>query len=266
MVGAGVTDKRAYFKMDVGYLSNPKIATLLEEHPRAILLHVECIAYATQHLTDGVVPMRLAMRLACAEQCHLDLLLDLGLLLRHDSTNVLVHDYLEHQRSAEEVGKASDKGKRAAEARWSPAPGIASSNAPSMPDAMPNPMPRKREREKEEKTSSTDVEDRFDDFWAAYPRKVSKKNAKTKWDGLMKRRIDPDRIISGAKVYARACVGVQAEHIKHPDGWLNGERWEDDVRPITSAAGARPLQPVPYYGPGRTISPEELDRLDGRTS
>lgn len=143
-----MTDKRAYFKLDVGYLSNPKIAALLDEHPRAILLHLECIAYATQHLTDGVVPMRLAMRLACSEQCDLDLLLQSGLLVQRNSVNVEVRDYLEHQRSASEVKAAADKGRRAAEARWEDAQSNASSNAPSMPDALPNPMPREREKER----------------------------------------------------------------------------------------------------------------------
>jgi hypothetical protein len=142
--------------MDVGYLSNPKIAALLDEHPRAILLHLECIAYAAQHLTDGIVPMRLAMRLACSEQCDLDLLLQSGLLIQRDSVNVEVRDYLEHQRSATEVKAAADKGRRAAEARWEDAQRNASSNAPSMPDALLNPMPRERE-EKEVKDSSSEI-------------------------------------------------------------------------------------------------------------
>ena len=104
---------------------------------------------------------------------------------------------------------------------------------------------------------STAVEDRFDEFWDIYPRKVSKKNAKTKWDTLMKRRIDPDRIISGAKVYARAVATLQPEHIKHPDGWLNGERWEDDVRPPTQPY----LQPVPAYTAPPAADPDNLPWL-----
>ena len=126
-----MSDKRPYFKVDVGYFSNPKIGLLLDEHPRAILLHLACIAYATQHATDGVVPVRLAMRQACAEQCDLEMLLQYGLLEREDA-NLRVHDYLEHQRSSSEVKSASDKGKRAAEVRWSSPSG----NAPSMPDAL----------------------------------------------------------------------------------------------------------------------------------
>jgi hypothetical protein len=146
--GAGlVADKRAYFRLDVGYLANPKVAELAEDYPRAVLLHLQCIAYATQHATNGIVPVRLAMRQACAEQCDIDLLLQCGLLVRVDDRNVEVHDYLEHQRSADEVKSASDKGKKAAEARWAKEQDDARSIAPSMPDAMP--------RENREKDSST---------------------------------------------------------------------------------------------------------------
>lgn len=145
-----MADKRPYFKVDVGYFGNPKIGLLLDDHPRAILLHLTCIAYATQHATDGVVPMRLAMRQACAEQCDLEMLLQCGLLEQED-TNLRVHDYLEHQRSSSEVKNASDKGRRAAEARWG--------NAPSMPDAQLDAMQREREREKDSSSPTADAAD-----------------------------------------------------------------------------------------------------------
>lgn len=141
-----MADKRAYFTLDVGYLMNPKIAPLLDAQPRAVLLHIQCIAYAAQHLTDGVVPMLLAMRLACAEQCDLDALVQCGLLEDLGNGTVAVHDYLEHQRSASAVKRASDKAKLAARSRWDDAP----SNAPSMPDALPDAMPREKERKREE--------------------------------------------------------------------------------------------------------------------
>lgn len=128
-----MADTRYFFKMDVGYLDNPKICELIEDHPHAILLHVFCIGYSKQHGTNGRVPMRLAMRRACAEQCDLDMCLALGLLTMDDYSHLLVHDYLEHQSSAEEDKARSDKGKRAAEARWSGAKGNAPGNAPSIP-------------------------------------------------------------------------------------------------------------------------------------
>jgi hypothetical protein len=217
--GARVTDKRAYFKMDVGYLTNPKVTALVEEHPRAVLLHLQCIAYATQHFTNGIVPVRLAMRLACSEQCDLDLLVQCGLLIDHGNGNAEVHDYLEHQRSAEEVKAASDKGRRAAEARWSDASG----NAPSMPDALPNPMPRKREREKEQ-------EGRFDEFWDLYPKKESKQAALRKWNTTVK-AVSARDILDGLQrsVDYWQSKGTERQFIPAPDVWLNKGRWADEL-------------------------------------
>jgi hypothetical protein len=149
-----VADKRAFYVMDVGYFDNPKIAPLVEDHPRAVILHQVCIAYGAQHLTNGRVPMRLALLHACAEQCDLDLLVHYGLLERLDERTVQVHDYLEHQRSADSVKKASDKGKQAADARWS----NARSNARSMPDALPGAMPRKTDRKTTPAETRMDVE------------------------------------------------------------------------------------------------------------
>lgn len=149
-----MADKRAYFTLDVGYLMNPKIAPLLDTQPRAVLLHIQCIAYSAQHLTDGRVPVHLAMRLACAEHCDLAMLIEMGLLLDQNDGTVLVHDYLEHQRSSTAVKRASEQGKRAAAKRWEAGEDGAASNAPS----MPNPMPRKKER----KTLSATLAERPD--------------------------------------------------------------------------------------------------------
>ena len=111
-------DKRAYFQTDVGYFDNPKLADLVEDHPRAVILHLRAIAYCAQHLTDGIFPMRLVMRLACASQCDFDLLVQCGLFYVLDDTRAEVHDYLKHQRPAETVKKAKAAGRKGAEARW----------------------------------------------------------------------------------------------------------------------------------------------------
>lgn len=148
-------DKRAYFKVDIGYLSNPKVAELMDENPRAVLLHLQCIAYSAQHLTDGVVPMRLAMRLACGTQSDLDACVNAGLLRRVNGTHLEVHDYLLHQRSAASVKGQSEKAKHAAQARWEAEKTDAPSNADRMPDAM--------QREKREKDSSSPIADAIPD-------------------------------------------------------------------------------------------------------
>lgn len=223
-----MADKRAYFKLDVGYLSNPKVSALLDEHPRAILLHLECIAYSAQHLTDGLVPMRMAMRLACAEQCDLDLLLRCGLLECVNETQVLVHDYLEHQRSASETKTASEQGKRAAQARWT----NAGRNASSMPDALRNPMPREREERDTTTCASAHAErdaiDRdFDEWYDLYPLKKSKGQA-IKAYRTARKKVDAATILNGLRQQLPELTSREPSKRPYPATWLNGERWADE--------------------------------------
>lgn len=146
-----MADKRAFFKVDVGYLMNPKVAAVAAESPTAVLLHLAATAYAAQHLTDGVAPLALVMRIVGATQDDAELLFKRSLLIdRHDG-DVEVHDYLEHQRSAAEAKDAETKAQRAARARWDRAEHAtsdASSIAPSTAGSSASGMPReKRERE-----------------------------------------------------------------------------------------------------------------------
>ena len=117
-----MADKRPFFKLDVGYFGNPKIQSLMDDRPRAILLHLECIAYSRQHLTDGLVPVRIAMRTVCASQEDRIALTDSGLLIDIDATTVRVHDYSEHNQTASEVNRRSQAGSVGAAARWASEP------------------------------------------------------------------------------------------------------------------------------------------------
>lgn len=143
-----MADKRAYFKTDVGYFTNPKIALVLAESPTAVILHLESIAYAAQHLTDGIVPAQLVQRLVGATAEDAALLTDAGLWLDAGKGKVEIRDYLEHQRSAAEAKKLSDAGRKAAASRWQ-SESDADSSTDGNADRMRNPMPREREREKE---------------------------------------------------------------------------------------------------------------------
>lgn len=148
-----MADKRTWFKVDCGYYDNPKVVPLVEDNPRAVVLHGVCIAYARRHLTDGVVPLRVALRQACAEQSDMDALIEAGLIeTSGDPKIVVVHDYLEHQQSAAEADLVAEKAKRAARVRWGYDDAL--SNAPSMQDALPNAMQRERE-EREERSMLT---------------------------------------------------------------------------------------------------------------
>lgn len=140
-----MADVRAYYRMDVGYFENPKIAPILDARPRAVILHQRAIAYAAQHLTDGVVPLGLVARMVAASWCggpvgqcvslcgshngsqcgpECEALCDVCLLVQSDLLTGVeggsgtVHDYLEHNRSAEDAQKAKTAGQKGARARW----------------------------------------------------------------------------------------------------------------------------------------------------
>jgi hypothetical protein len=79
---------------------------------------------------------------------------------------------------------------------------------------------------------SSDADPDWCKFWDAYPLKVSKKDARTKYIAALKKNTDPADIIAGAEAYRDRIQreGIPRDKIKHPDGWLNGERWKDEAQ------------------------------------
>lgn len=221
-----MADKRAYFKLDVGYLTNPKVAAVASESTSAVLLHLQCIAYSAQHLTDGMVPMRLAMRLACAEQCDVDLLVEYGLLRRVNSHTIEVHDYLEHQRSAAEANKAADQAKRAAGARWAAAERDAAGNASSMPTAMP-----KREERDNNTSSPSEIDSDFEAWYSNYPKKVGKQGA-IKAYRKARKSVSAEDLVNGLAAQLPRMLTSERRFIANPATWLNDGRWEDEVETV----------------------------------
>lgn len=191
-----MADKRAYFKLDIGYLTNPKVAGVAAINPNAVLLHIASIAYSAQHLTDGVVPLALLLRLNGAGQEEVDLLFNAGLWRDTGSGSIEVHDYLEHQRSSEDAKRARIKAKDAADARWN-ASGMPPSMPRSMQSASESPMPREREeREKRESANADprpDVEDVCDLLADLIESNGSKRPAITKrWRDSARLMLDAD--------------------------------------------------------------------------
>lgn len=122
-----MADARLFAKLDLGYFDNPKVADFVDDHPRVIFLHQRAILYSRQHLTDGEFPIRLVCRMVsasycgseCDSECDYCRAVGAGLLERIDTRTGLVHDYLEHQDSADSVQRRASAGKKGAAARWS---------------------------------------------------------------------------------------------------------------------------------------------------
>lgn len=100
----------------------------------------------------------------------------------------------------------------------------------------------------------------FDDFWAAYPEKKSKKDARTAWNKLrpsseiikailadLPRRIAQDR---------RWLDG----YIPNPATYLNGERWQDSITPKLNGSHhvPRSLSKIDVYTHLDSLSSSEL--------
>lgn len=114
----------------------------------------------------------------------------------------------------------------------------------------------------ESKSSTTNVrsvgkptrpaaEEKFEEFWKAYPHRGEasdpKKPAREKFDRAVKRGVDPDVIIGGAKRFGeieRRANRAGTEKCAQAVTWLNQERWQDyqlppDDQPPASVFVAR---------------------------
>lgn len=105
-----------FARLDLNYFDHPKIAALSSE---AILAHLEMIVYSRKYMTDGVVPMRIAMRFAS------DVLRELAendpecpSITISDDGSIVIHDYAEWQETRDEIERRARSARRSAESRW----------------------------------------------------------------------------------------------------------------------------------------------------
>lgn len=111
-------DRRTYVRVHDGLPDHPKIA---EVGGMAAWLYVSGLCYSSRHLTDGIVPVRMVGRLTDLPDIEAlaSRLLEANLWHRaqHDCKECpqglgdvyIIHDYLDHQRSAQEVKELSAK-------------------------------------------------------------------------------------------------------------------------------------------------------------
>uniref|UniRef100_UPI003F828525 hypothetical protein n=1 Tax=Actinosynnema sp. TaxID=1872144 RepID=UPI003F828525 len=114
---AAPQDSRAYIRISVDLTLHPKLAEL--DDPAAGWAYVASLCYSGGSLTDGHFPIAAVIRIAGVDRSIADKLVEQGLwhLPGHDCERcdqpkpgqAVVHDYLQHQRSAEEVRGLSAK-------------------------------------------------------------------------------------------------------------------------------------------------------------
>lgn len=89
-----------------------------------------------------------------------------------------------------------------------------------------------KKNKEEERTTDVVLSTReasFDEFWAVYPRRAGKVEARKAWSTAIKRAL-PEVIIASALRY-RDDPNREDRFTAHPSTWLNQGRWDDDPLP-----------------------------------
>jgi hypothetical protein len=81
--------------------------------------------------------------------------------------------------------------------------------------------------------TSEQIETAFGRFYEVYPRRVGKGAARKAFTTALK-KATAQTLVDGARLYAGVVQREQreAQYVKHPSAWLNGEHWEDDYGPV----------------------------------
>jgi hypothetical protein len=74
-------------------------------------------------------------------------------------------------------------------------------------------------------------ESAFERFWATFPRRVAKLDARKVFERAIKGGTDPLTILAGARRYAAARAAQDVKFTAHPATWLRAERWLDEPAP-----------------------------------
>lgn len=144
-----------------------------------------------------------------------------------------------HKRIDEELAEAEEKYRRRAEAGRKGG----KSNAEAKPEQclsnaeaalnQPQPQPPSSPKNKKEAKASSGCDEKFAEFWLAYPRREGpnpRKPAKLVFDRLVAKGADPDRLIAAAQALAVENP-TPTRFIPQAMTWLGQERF-GDVEPV----------------------------------
>ena len=76
--------------------------------------------------------------------------------------------------------------------------------------------------------SIEELDNDFNAFWAAYPRKVGKALCRKVYVRALA-KIKADELLEKTHAFAASCSGKEVKFIPHPSTWLNQERWNDTL-------------------------------------
>lgn len=251
-------DDRTYIRLHDGMPDHPKVIGLSHA---AFRLYVESMCWCSRYLTDGIVPAAAIRRMTGYSPMALRELTAAGLIEDQEAPGWVIHDYTEHQRTADAVALLRKAKREAAAAgnheRWHVARRLPDptcelcaitdvSQVRSLTDRTTESQMRSGCDPKPSQETETDTEGKnktiaqpgsdddpdFTAFWSAYPRKVGKGQARKAWRAAVAgRRVNPKELIAASERFGSDCRsrGTEAQFIPHPATWLNGERYADEA-------------------------------------
>jgi hypothetical protein len=159
--------------------------------------------------------------------------------LSESDSNPSTASFFEKEESEAKEAREAKQGRTPPEFRAAP-PEIATVVPP--PDTATGGAVPKRRRTKDKPPAQDDAA--FEAWWAEYPKKVGKPDAKRAFVAARK-KASAEELSNGVRRYVEA-LNVKAaqdgldrpdpQFIKNPSGWLNGERWLDALVPAPAAA------------------------------
>ena len=84
--------------------------------------------------------------------------------------------------------------------------------------------------------------DRFDTWYTAYPNKVGRKRAEQAFAKIDWRKVDFDAVMAALENHKQSDQWTKdgGKFIPHPATWLNGERWNDELKPARTGSVSEP--------------------------
>lgn len=233
-----------WFKVDDSFYVHPKV---FDAPDCAVALWVRAGCWSAQNRSDGFVPASMPARLCDDHDTAVRELLRRGLWMR-TKDGFRFHDWLDYQPSAAEQAEKREKraeagrlGGLAKAAKQNASNGLANASQ----DAKQKPAPTRPDPTRKTKTSRpappSDDDPDFAAFWAAYPVKKDKGQARKGWPKAIQ-LARPEEIVAAAKRYAQRRQGEDPKFTPYPATWLSGERWRDEesIRVPSS-------QPLPFW-------------------
>lgn len=235
-----------WFKVDDAFWAHPKTLALSDS---ALALWLRAGSYCAQQLTDGHV-RREALLMLRGNEFAADDLVDAELW--HETKDGYVfHDWEKYQPTRAKVEAERDAWRE----RQNRHRGIASDVTRDSPreSQSPVPFPSRPESPKGDSSSALDlvVESTFEQVWAQWPRKNSKKAAAAKFAIAAKAHPAGTRglaadVIEHARAYER--FGHDPQFVPYLATWLNKQLWNDPLPGPRSSASSQQSQNASVLG------------------